>query len=916
MRIWTSIKLIILGLVLIGAGLTYERVLLYIAPEHLRQMLLAEFARSVNGTLQVQRASLDVQGNVHIEDVSLTPPGGDKPLFECPRVEVGVRAGFLLKGKVIPDKVALRSPIIRLTYSREQNAWNFQALTLLQAAAKAPAAPARPGAKAPTGLLQQGISVENATLMVSYGRLFDDDLVRTYEGLYVTVTPDSAGVWHFDGSGLRGSMAGVRFSGWYIPGPQPQFNVRFSNDILPVDRAFWYTVPYGPGIWDDFQLAGTMSVSGELNLDEHGKLNYSLDAGMHDATALTKYFAFPVHSVSGGVVVSNGGIVLKDITGVAPAEELGGGGAGANPVHVRVSGVDGRENGSYLYAIQASDLPLSERAISAIPDVGPEIWQRLRPDGGTCQMSLTLSRPQQGAHTRFRAEIGIRAATLRPPEIPMPLRQVNGTIIVDNDALQFQNLSGVVQQDLAEGASTAYFTVQGLADLHKKESSLDVSFQNVRTTEELIKAIPRSGDAIWRTAQPQVALDGRLLVGNGADGELTVRSALLDIHGGNGQLDFWPLPLHDLSGTLKLTGSDLQIERLDASIHLGTAWDQNLPESSRLTVQGLVNLKANSADVHIDGRDMVLCEELLRTIPVVGNQIWQEARPVGVAAVSGQIIYKGGQDHPLRCFLDVDLQDVAMELKLLKTPLDAVAGHVLVTEQQAFSNDFSALICGGRLTGRAVVYYPHEEKYPRYSASGSFEKVDLAKLARRLTGKEQQMVGQISGWVDMGGVYGQEGSLAANGHLALVDGHLLHIPLFAQLLTVLRLNLPEQEKADQEGQLDFSRGAGKVTIREFELNGAGLSLSGYGTIGFDESLNLTMIAVGAPTRGGIPVISSLLDWLLKGLERQLVRVDVTGTLSKPQFSQQVLSTITWPLRSLRTLLSTPILGSSAPEAGK
>ena len=1050
MKIWTSIKLIILGLLLIGAGMLYESVSLFIAPEHLRQIILTEFARNVNAKLQVQRAGIDVQGNVQIEDVFLTAPGTEEPLFVCPRVEVGLRAGFLLKRKVVPDKVALFSPTIRLAFSPEQDSWNFQSITV-QPPAAAPATPGRPAGRparapaerGPTGLLQQGITVENATLIVTYSRLFGDSEPRTYPGLYVHVTPDSAGVWHFEGSGVQGSLAGVRFSGWYIPGHPPQLNIRFSNDILPVDRAYWRTVPYGASVWEDFQPAGTMAVSGELNLDENGKLNYSIDAGMHDATGLPKYFPFPVHSVSGSVVVSNAGIVLKDITGIARAEDLGGG-AGTNPVHVRISGSDSRENGNYLYSIQASDVPLSRKVIEAIPDAGREIWQRVRSESGTCQVALTLSRPRRSARTRFhaevsirsatvhppelpmplhqvdgtvtvsndsvvlkdvtavarpedlgatgpaanpihmrlsgseglddgsylyaiqasdlpltkqaveaipqvgaevwrrlgpssgscqltlalsrplrsahgrlRAEVDIRSATLHPPEIPLPLRQVNGTIIVDDDAVQLQNLSGIMQQDLPEGPSTAYFRVQGLADIHKKESSLDVAFQNVHTTEELVKAIPHSGDVIWRTVQPLVALDGRLLVGNDAEGDLAVQSALLDVHGGDGQLDFWPLPLHNLNGTLKLTGTDLQIERLEASIRLGTAWDRNLPESSRLTAYGTVDLKANKADVHIDGQDMVVGEELLRSIPVVGAQIWDEARPVGVAGVSGQMLYDAAQDHPLRCFLDVNLQDVSMDLKLLKTPLDAVAGHVLVTERQAFSNDFSGLVCGGRFVGRAIVYYPPEEKYPRYSASGSFEKVDVTKLARRLTGKDQQIVGQIAGWVDMGGVYGQDASLAANGHLSLVDGHLLHIPLFAQLLTVLRLNLPEQEKADQEGQLDFSRSAGKVTVREFELIGAGLNISGYGTIGLDESLDMTMIAVGAPEKGsGFPVLSTLVDWLLKPIERQLVRVDVTGTLSKPQFSPQVLSTITWPLRSLRSLLFTPILGGSSPEPAK
>ncbi len=255
-------------------------------------------------------------------------------------------------------------------------------------------------------------------------------------------------------------------------------------------------------------------------------------------------------------------------------------------------------------------------------------------------------------------------------------------------------------------------------------------------------------------------------------------------------------------------------------------------------------------------------------------------RPAGVGSVDGQIVYDHGEEQPFHCFLDVGLQDVSMTPKELKTPLTAVAGHILVTEKQAFSNEFSGLVCGGRFTGRAVVSYGPDEKFPRYGASASVEKADVAQLAKCLTGQDQGILGQLSGWVEMGGFYGQDSGMAINGYVSLTDGHLMNMPFFAQLLSVLRLNLPGQEKADQQGDLTFSRAGDRVNIEDFEFTGGGLNLSGLGSIGLDGSLNLTLIAVGAP-KGGIPILSTLVDWLLSNIERQLVRVDVSGTLSKP-----------------------------------
>jgi len=915
MRTRTSIMLIVVGLVLLGVGLAIRAVTGYLAPEHLRSVVMGEFERAVDAGLELGRASFDAGGTLYLDKVVVSAPGARKPLFECPRIEIAMRLGSLLRGRAEPEQALLVSPTVRLSYSPRERAWNFESVGPRQRPAAGPSAderPSEPGRRAaPAHLLRQGIVLENATVEVTYARLFGDAAPRVYPGLYVRATPDATGVWHFEGSGLRGPLAGFRFSGWYMPGRSPQLNVRFSNDIVAVDRSYWRTVPYGAEIWDEFQPSGTMALAGEISLEE-GALTYSIDVGMHDVAALTTYSPFPLHSINGRVMVNNEGVTLKDITGVIRAEDLGPGAGTNGPAHVRISGTQHWNDERSVYTVRASHLPLSRQTIEAIPEVGDELWRRLQPEGGTCQFELTLSRVAGLSDQRFRAVADLQGVTLHPAELPLALQQVNGSVAVDTDAVQLRNLRGTIRQEADGKESVAHFSIQGLADLRGRGSSLEVSVQNLRATEELVRAIPAYGDEVWRILQPQVALDGRLLVGDDENGALTVQSALLELHGGTAKLEFWPVQLDDLKGALRLLGSDLLIEGITAGVALGTGWEDRLPNTSRLTARGRVDLAANTADIYLDGRNMVLGEELLRSLPVVGDRIWEEARPSGVASVEGQITYDAGSEHPFRCFLDVALQDVSLLLTQWGVPLDAVSGHLLVTEQRAFSNRFSAITCGGQVDGSAVVFYGPQDQYPRYSASGNFERVDLARLIGYLSEKRQEMVGRISGRVDLGGLVGQESSLAADGYVSLVDGQLLKVPFFARLMTVLRLNVPAEQKADQRGELYFSCAGGETNIQEFELTGGGLSISGYGTIGDDRRLDMTLIAVGAPEKGrGIPLISPVVDWLLKGIEGQLVRVDVTGTLDEPRYSLQVLNKITWPIRSLRTVLFSPLLGSSS-----
>ncbi|MHC4591926.1 MAG: hypothetical protein ACYS8L_04425 [Planctomycetota bacterium] len=126
--------------------------------------------------------------------------------------------------------------------------------------------------------------------------------------------------------------------------------------------------------------------------------------------------------------------------------------------------------------------------------------------------------------------------------------------------------------------------------------------------------------------------------------------------------------------------------------------------------------------------------------------------------------------------------------------------------------------------------------------------------------------------------------------------------------------MPGSMKARAKGEMVFSFSGGKITVTEFDLTGGGLNLSGYGSVWLDGRLALTMVAVGAPEEGkGIPIISRVVGWLLKAVERQLVRLDVSGTLENPVIEHRVLSKITWPLANLRSVLFSPIFGSGADE---
>ncbi|MFW6189710.1 MAG: AsmA-like C-terminal region-containing protein [Planctomycetota bacterium] len=908
MRIATSIKLIVLGAVLVAAGLGVHHVRRVISSEHLRRQLSERLDRTFEGDFHFEDPRIDRWGRLTVNNLRLTPPGEEQPVLACQRVNVSFDAAELLYGRMVPREVEVLEPTVHLTHRPETDDWNVT--DLLAQREEEPGERPEEEKKPEARVLRDGVHIREATLVVRHPKLLGDPEAREISGLQVDLERAN-GAWRMRADLLRGPLAGLAVTGWYSAGDSSRAEITMSSPAMPVNRQVLDYVPRGGRVWRDFRPEGQAGVRGEFQLAEDGELRYAVHIDLRKMSTLTRYFPIRAEQATGTVVVSNRGLAVQGVNAVIPSGQFARDGG---PAQVRISGDQAWKGGDLLYEVRAEDMPFDRNVVEGIPKVGTELWQRLQPSG-RADLKLVIRRSPEQEKVRFRATTDLRATSIHPEELPAPLQRVAGTVVVDGRSVRLRGLEGVLPQNDANGTKEARFSARGVVDLRQEKSNLKVTVENLWTDEQLVKSLPGQGEQIWKTLQPEVTVDLRAHLRDKPDTPLAVENVWLDIHGGSGEAEVWPVPLHHLNGTVQVRDQQVTIERIGALINVREGWRDDPPNESPVNVRGWMDLEKDRGSLHLQGTELVLTGRLLKALPEIGPKVWEEAHPQGIASVSGQILYDAAAESPFRCFLDVHLQDVSIEPRLIPVPVDALSGNVLVMDTQAFTNDFAGITCSGRFEGNAIVNYSPLEQYPSYAATMHFRKLDLNELVGYFGKDQPNARGKISGSVDLGGIYGQEKSFSARGHVSLTEGQLLRVPLFGRLLNVLRLSVPSGRVADQRGEAVFSHSNGVTKIEEFEIVGAGLNISGYGTIGPDKKLDLTLVAIGAPEdSGGIPIISAVADWLLKGIEQQLIRVDVSGTLDNPKYTPRMLSKITWPLRSLRSVLFSPLLGKPAETA--
>ncbi|MHC4788797.1 MAG: AsmA family protein, partial [Planctomycetota bacterium] len=821
MKVTTSIKLILAGLALIAVGVAVKVIAFQTSPEEVREAVLSELADAVSAHVSLASARFGLDGVLHASGLSVTLPGLEEPALECPAVRVTFDRFELLRLRQLARKVLIVSPTIRLSYSDDDQMWNVARVTLNGGGG---------GRKKAAGGLPEEILVEDATLVVRNATFFGDEKPRVYEGLHIALKPDEAGIgqWLVEARILKGPLRGTHISGWMISGRRPRFGLEIDARALRADHVFWRHVPFGELVWRDYRPAGRLAVRGSLTSRGRGPLDYSFKAELTDAEARTKFFPVDCRSVNGLVEVAGETLVVRDVTAVIPAKELDDAALDRSAARVRVSGTCRLGDGSGSFQIEVGDLPLCETTVSAIPGAGEELWSRLRPSG-RAQLTLGLT-GEPGAPMRFHAVTELSGAVLHPAELPVPLREVSGVVAVDSKGVRLRRLRGLLGEQTPPGAAAGTFEVDGHLDFERRDSLLAISLRSLRSNEALTRAIPGAGEQLWDLFHPEVDLDASVLLRDAPETDRMSSTVVVDLHGGRAELRDFPLPLRDLAGTVRVEDGKVFIEQLSALLGPAEEEEPHVQTTSAVEVRGTVDLAAQQARLHLAAPDLMLSEQLLTSIPNVGPRIWQQAAPEGMASVEARIHYANGAGRPLRYVVDMNLRDVSITPALIPLPINALAGQLLLNEDQAISNSFAGITCGGHFSGAAVVYYGGEGDLPSYGARLRFDQLDLSDLLECFTGERKDLSGRIMGVLDIGGIVGRESSRAGRGTLNLTEGHLWHTPLFAKLLPVLHLRIPTDGGASARGQMIYTLSGDQISVHEFELTGGGLNLSGYGTV--------------------------------------------------------------------------------------
>jgi len=210
--------------------------------------------------------------------------------------------------------------------------------------------------------------------------------------------------------------------------------------------------------------------------------------------------------------------------------------------------------------------------------------------------------------------------------------------------------------------------------------------------------------------------------------------------------------------------------------------------------------------------------------------------------------------------------------------------------------DLLAKAHGGRVAGMARIKLAEPFQYAVNIYVEDVKLADLFNPGAEDAKKRSDVKGLLDGDIKMTGKAGQAESKRGVGKLRITKARLYKLPVLLGALQVVFLTLPGNS-AYTEAFVTYRIRGQHLVFDEIYLTGSALSMVGSGTMNLkNQKIHLTFLT-GRP--GKLPRISGLADKvlnlaeeLLKVFVKNLVQVEVTGTLARP-----IMRTV--PLRSVK-----------------
>lgn len=571
-------------------------------------------------------------------------------------------------------------------------------------------------------------------------------------------------------------------------------------------------------------------------------------------------------------------------------------------------------------------IPLDEKLLAALVDPqARDVVRSLRPSGMLAvQGRFERTDPgDPGLHRRVQIEL--YNCSMNYERFPYPLEMIRGQLLWDDQGWTFQDLTG--RNDTAYVAGTGFWRRRPDTG---SELVLNLIGTDVPLEDELRDALQPGAQMVWNQLRPRGAVDHLKVdiryasVGNQLAIEVTGEQWKKKAGSEGGHsitvLPTWfPYRLDEVAGTVQYSNGRFLLRNVSAT-----------HEETQVSINGACGVAPDGSWTvqlpSVIADRIVLNRDLLAALPKELGKAVEHMSLRGDLCLQGSLAFSspGGGEPPTAAWdVTVDVEDGSLEfgfpvdhlhgdVHLAGTSgngsfstrgnlnLDSVmyrdvqlthvtgpfyvdpAGIVLGSEADADAQgrppqSLVASAIGGQVSADARVGF--EPEMP-FRVQVRLERGNLAEFSQEMHLKTQNIRGQGNALITLSGNRFGRSSWRGTGAIRLFEADIYETPVMLALLKLLSIRSPDTT-GFTNSEIDFRIQGEHIYLDKLNFYGDAISLKGRGEVDLERRINASFYALVGRNELDVPVVRGL----LRQASRQLLRIQVTGTLDEPQLTR-------------------------------
>ncbi|MFQ5965092.1 MAG: AsmA-like C-terminal domain-containing protein [Candidatus Scalinduaceae bacterium] len=340
---------------------------------------------------------------------------------------------------------------------------------------------------------------------------------------------------------------------------------------------------------------------------------------------------------------------------------------------------------------QLRDKIMTEALMREVPAVGEKLWRLYSPLGKfNLLCNLDFNNKDNQRKMSYRLGLDIIDAQMVYVNWPILVKNVNGIIEMSKDGIYLKSLKGSIQNEGQEpsGEIDAFF------DKRNAIKNIKLNISNINITKTFMNLIPDLGEKIWIDYKPKGNIDMNLTYESNKDKSATIFSIEAICKGISVKPPYIPYELSNIVGIIEMDGENIYFKNMNGNLLNGH-------KASRTTFDGIVNVKTKEKRFTVSIPNLDLTEEIIKSIPEKGEDIWSENKPTGQVDLT--INYTGYKDSSKDEYLiTADCKGNEFESTILPIKVSDVMGRIVIDKNNIQLKSLRGYVVTGKQFSRAT----------------------------------------------------------------------------------------------------------------------------------------------------------------------------------------------------------------------